>query len=126
MTTYHQCQGGPVIEAVLMGADITFATWGSKLIELGDAQVVGIHITTAQGAGAPDHVGVLKYRMTNDPAVLGVDHATTTAITTGSELNLFETLTGLGCKFLEVWYDRTSGGVDDTLTVTVLVKKPGR
>jgi len=118
--------GGTVIDGATLGADLTYANAGSKLIDLGDNTTVGIEYKTTQGVAAPDHVGVLRFRVTNDPSYTPTELlAYETAIATGAARQGALLLTGIAMRYLEVFYDYTSGGADDTMLVTAVVKRGG-
>lgn len=109
---------GPIIDGVLMGADIS----PTHVIDLGPGgqKFVALHIQTTQGAGAPDHVGVVKWELSNIADAIGsFTSKGSYNITTGAAINRLEDNITTSARFMRVWYDWTSGGTDDTLRVFV-------
>ena len=99
-----------------MGADITSA---APIYKKGK-NFIGAKVSTAQGTASPDHVGVLKWKAgttqdVNEAVVLPIPQ---TSIPSGSE---FDDIVEFECNLPYLWafYDRTSGGDDDTLRVEV-------
>ena len=104
------------LNAAAMSADATSAAG----IDLGSCHRIFVRVTTAQGAGAPDHVGVLKFlagatNVVGDAKALAVPQLDIAAGAEVDETIEFTTY----ALYLWAWYDRTSGGDDDTITVII-------
>ena len=113
--------GYKVIDGTAMTADIA-----SALIDISDVTHVSLHITTAT-TGTQDHEGVIYFRQTNvnsisSPIPVAITTPTVT-INTSAVANDFVELSDLTGRYLQVFYDRTGGGTDDTLTVRVWRKR---
>lgn len=104
------------INATTMDADITSAT----AISLGSAHCICVQIKTTQGVAAPDHVGVVKFKVANTSTVGDADELAVPQVVIAAGAEVSETVEFTTyAPYLWVFYDRTSGGADDTITVTV-------
>jgi len=107
-----------IIDAELMGADIL----PDHVIDLGPGgqKFIALQIKTTQGAALPDHVGVVRWEVANAALDITTFAAKGSyAIVAGAEINQMEDNITTSARFLRVWYDRTSGGDDDTLNIVV-------
>lgn len=111
-----------LLDAEAMSADIT-----SALIDISDCDLLSLHITSA---GTPDHVGNIYFRQTNTnnpttPTPVAMA-APVLPVASGTAVSALIEITDLAGRYLQVFYDRTSGGASDTLTVNVWLKRPDR
>ena len=125
MSSYVHAPGThTVISAAAMTADISYANSTSVIIDLGEKRSnIGVHYKTAT-SGSVDHVGVLKFRLLNDltndtPQEL----STTVSITAVAVMEGHVELADVCGRYFEVFYDFTSDGAADTLTVTCHVSQ---
>jgi len=112
--------GGLLIAAETMSGDFTYANGKSKLMRTGRTGKIGLH---CKSAGTPDHVGVIKIRAMNSADDAGTCLAVPQlTVATGTLVDAILELQ-VNAKYIEVWYDRTSGGASDTLTVTAIAMR---
>ena len=117
-TVLHAPGTHTVISAAAMTADISYANETSAIIDLGEHRCnIGVHYKTAT-SGTIDHVGVLKFRVCNELTETPSEMSTTVDITEAAAMEGHVELADVCARYFEVFYDFTSDGADDTLTVT--------
>lgn len=111
--------GTALIDNENMAGDIE-----SDLLDISDVDNVAFHITSV--CGSTGHEGTIKFRQTNvfsketpTPVAMSVP---TVTVSSGSDVEAFVELTELGGRYLQVFYDCTSG--DGYLTVRAWRKPP--
>jgi hypothetical protein len=113
---------GVMIDGETMSADISFANRTCKLLDIQGYNMVGLQVYTE--SAAQDHAGTIYFRLTNDEDRTPVAMSSPTITVAAGALNDdWVDLVDINAKYLEVFYDRTSGGAVDTLTVTAHVKR---
>lgn len=109
------------INAVLMAATIT----PGYVFDLSKRKFLGVTVKTTAGAGTPDHVGAVTFELCNNPASDTPQAISTVSvtITTGAVNNHYVELCDICAPYIRAVYTRSSGGDDDTLTVTFCAKE---
>ena len=111
-----------MLNAAVLTSNIT-----SNVLDMRGYDVAGFHVTTT---GAPDHAGTLYFQQTNTEAsrvpVTPVSMSVPTlAIVSGTNTSKFIEITDVASGYLNLFYNRTSGGAADTITVTAVGKSRG-
>jgi hypothetical protein len=109
------------INAQLMAATIT----PGYVFEMGKRTRLGVQVKTTQGAATADHVGTVTFEVCNDPQTDTPVAITplSVSITTGAANNHYVELGEVLAPYIRAVYTRSSGGDDDTLTVTFCAKE---
>jgi hypothetical protein len=109
------------INAVLMAATIT----PGYVFELGKRTMLGVTVKTTAGVGTPDHVGAVTFELCNNPQSDTPVAISTISVTiaTGAVNNHYVELCDIAAPYIRAVYTRSSGGDDDTLTVTFCAKE---
>lgn len=109
--------GGIVIRDEQMDADISVALGTSLMLDVSRCSKVGFEIRADDGT----HVGTIYFRvvnaLTHTPIALAIPSV---AVETGVAINDYVEIVDLCAKYLEVFYDRTSG--DGKLSVFAHLK----